>query len=365
MTSIGKVISVLEKMAPLNLQENYDNSGLLCGNKSDEVNGILVSLDCTEEVLEEAIDKGCNLIVSHHPILFKPISKLTGEHYVERCLIKAVQNNLALYAIHTNLDSVPDGVNGAIADKLALVDRSILRPIVSNLRKLAVFCPESYAETVRNTLFENGAGHIGNYDRCSFNSTGTGTFRAGKGSNPFVGKEELDHLESEIKIEVVFRSYDQGVLINSLLQAHPYEEVAYDIYFLENEDASAGMGMIGNLPKPVKNAIFLKLLKDLFGTKVIKYTSCDQKFISKVAICGGSGSFLIKDALKAGADAFVTGDIKYHDFFEADSKMMLTDIGHFESEQFTTDLLVDVLSKNFTTFATHFSTVQTNPINYF
>ena len=364
MTAIAKVIEHLEKLASPNLQEDYDNSGLILGHAGEDIKGVMVSLDCTEEVMDEALKNDCNLLITHHPLLFKAIKRLTGKTYVERCLIKAIKNDLAIYAIHTNLDSVPHGVSGTMAEKLGLLNTMILRPGRSPLKKLVTFCPVEQADEVRKAIFKAGAGHIGNYDHCSFNAEGRGTFRAGEESNPYVGKKGEDHSEAEVRIESIFRVGDQAGLIRALLEAHPYEEVAYDIYPLDNVDTGTGFGLMGDLPEELGSRAFLSLLKSRFHTGVIRHSEYGGK-IRKVAVCGGSGAFLIDDALAGNADAYVTGDIKYHDFFESSGNMMLADIGHFESEQFTVHLLVEELRKNFTTFATHFSSINTNPIKTF
>lgn len=365
MTAIKDVISILEKKAHPSLQESYDNAGLIAGESDKEVSGVLVSLDCTEKVIDEAIDRKCNLIVSHHPILFKPISGLTGKDYVERCLIKAIKNDISLYAIHTNLDSVSDGVNSTIASKLGLDNCRILRPMEGNLKKLVTFCPVKNADAVRKALFDAGGGNIGNYDHCSFNVEGNGTFRGNEASTPYVGQAGVDHVEKEVRIEIVFHGFRQKELISALLNTHPYEEVAYDIYKLENKDIFHGMGMIGELKKETDIEDFFRILKSAFNAKVVRHSAFHKKKVKSIAVCGGSGSFLIGDALHQKADVFVTSDIKYHDFFDADGKIVLADIGHYESEQYTVELIAAVLKENFITFATHFSTVNTNPINYF
>ena len=365
MTVIRNVIEALEKKAPLSLQESYDNSGLSVGNVDTDVKGILVSLDCTEEVIDEALSLNCNLIVTHHPLIFSPLKKITGSNYVEKCVIKAIQNNIAIYSSHTNLDNITTGVNGKIAEKLKLQEIKILRPAKGNLRKLVTYCPESHADLVRNAIFDAGAGQIGDYDHCSFNVTGEGSFRAGDKSNPFVGEKNKDHVEPEIRIESIFHDFNESKIITDLINAHPYEEVAYDIYKLENTDHQHGIGMVGELENEASLDTFLQTLKETFNTGVIRHTTTTKNKIKHVAVCGGSGSFLINEAIKSGADIFVTSDLKYHQFFDADSKIVLADIGHFESEQFTTELLVEYLKDIFTNFATHFSGINTNPINYF
>lgn len=365
MTAIKDVITILEKKAHPSLQESYDNAGLITGDSGNKVTGVLVSLDCTEEVIDEAIKLNCNLIVSHHPILFKPISGLTGKNYVERCLIKAIKNNIGLYAIHTNLDSIMGGVNSVIASRLGLKKCRILRPNAGRLKKLVTFCPSKNAAEVRTALFNAGGGTIGNYDHCSFNAEGHGTFRGGENSNPFVGKSGEDHTEKETRIEIIYHDFRQNDLISALQEAHPYEEVAYDIYPLQNQDPQHGMGMIGELNSETDIDEFLLLLKDTFNAKGIRHTKAHKKKVKSIAVCGGSGGFLLKDAIGQKADVFVTSDIKYHEYFDADGSIILADIGHFESEQFSVEIIADVLKEKFITFATHFSTVNTNPINYF
>lgn len=365
MTRISEVIATLEEFAPGQLQESYDNSGLLTGNPEWAVKGILVSLDVTEAVIEEAIEKKCNMIVSHHPIIFGGLKKLTGSNYVERCVILALKNDIALYACHTNLDSVHNGVNAKIAEKIGLQNVRMLDPLKGNLRKLVTFVPLNKAEAVRQAIFDAGAGHIGNYDHCSFNMEGTGTFRGNEETDPYVGEPLKEHHEKEVRIELIYRKAREKAILRALLESHPYEEVAYDIYPLENADEGRGIGMIGELEKGTDLKEFLTLLKDRFSADGIRYTHETGKQIRKIAICGGSGSFLIGKAIAAGADAFVTGDIKYHQFFDADGKIVLVDIGHFESEQFTVELLGSILNEKFDTFATYFSCVNTNPIKYF
>ncbi len=362
---IAEITRFLESIAPNSLQEGYDNTGLLTGSQDWECTGIIVSLDATEEVILEAKAKGCNLVVSHHPIIFSGLKKITGQTYVEKAVIASIKNDIAIYAIHTNLDNIKDGVNGKMAERLGLINFHILQPKKDLLRKLYTFVPVAQAETVRSAIFLAGGGHIGNYSDCSFNAPGTGTFKATEGTNPFVGEIDKRHEEAEVKVEVIFPAWLEISIIRALKQNHPYEEVAFDIVSLENQHQEIGSGMIGDLPEAVSEPEFLKRLQEQFGLKVIRHTAFLQKRIQKVAICGGAGSFLIKNALAAGADAFVTGDVKYHEFFDAENKMLLADIGHWESEQFTIDLLADLLSQKFPTFAVLKTGVKTNPVEYF
>lgn len=362
--AISELCKVIERFAPLQLQESYDNAGLIIGNPQAIVTGILISLDCTEEVLEEAMQKKCNVVVCHHPIVFSGLKKITGKNYVERTVIKAIKNDIAIYAAHTNLDNVLKGVNNKIADKIGLVNRKILNPLPGGLLKLVTFCPAKQAGKVRAALFEAGAGMIGNYSECSFNIRGMGTFKAGMGADPYVGKIGEPHTEEEERIEVIFPAGVQSELVKQLLSAHPYEEVAYDIYALNNPNPYMGAGLVGELESPEAENEFLKRLKTVFKAGCIRYTHLLNKSVKKVAVCGGSGSFLLQNAIKTGADIFITGDFKYHQFFDADKRILIADIGHYESEQFTGELFYELLTKSFTTFAVRLSETCTNPINY-
>ncbi len=362
---IAAILDILETVAPLSLQEAYDNAGLLTGDKEWECAGVLCTLDVTEAVLEEAIAKKCNLIVAHHPIIFAGLKKINGKNYVERTVIKAIKNDIAIYAIHTNLDNIKQGVNGKIASLLQLENQQILSAKTGLLRKLYTFVPEARAGQLRTALFTAGAGNIGNYDECSFNTAGMGTFRAGKNANPFVGKLEEQHQENEIKVEVVFPAWLEVKIVAALKEAHPYEEVAYDIITLANNYTATGSGLVGELPTPMAETDFLSFIKKTFGAGVVRHTRLSGKKIQKVAVCGGAGSFLISRALSVGADAFVTADMKYHEFFDADGRLLIADIGHYESEQFTSELLQAILLQKFPTFAVLKTDVNTNPVHYF
>jgi dinuclear metal center YbgI/SA1388 family protein len=365
MTTIKDVINYLETVAPTALQESYDNAGLIVGDESKEVKGVLICLDSTEAILDEALKKNCNLIIAHHPIVFSGLRKLNGKNYVERVVIKAIQNNLAIYTAHTNLDNVQAGVNKKICDRLGLKNCRILSPKKNILRKLVTFCPIEHAEKVRASLFEAGAGHIGNYDECSYNIEGYGTFRGGEGTDPFVGEKGKQHRENETRVESIFPAYLQSKIISNLLKAHPYEEVAYDIYALENSHQQVGSGMVGELENEMPEKDFLKHVKSVMKTDCIRHTALLNKKVKRVAVCGGAGSFLLNDAIRERADVFISGDFKYHQFFDADNKVLIADIGHYESEQFTKELFAELLKQNFSTFAAHLSETVTNPINYF
>ncbi len=363
-TTIKEVVDFLETIAPSVYQESYDNCGLLTGNQKDIVQRILVTLDCTEAIIDEAIAKRCNLVVAHHPIIFGGLKKLTGQNYVERTIIKAIKNDIAIFAIHTNLDNVLQGVNKKIAEKIGLTNLRVLAPKKGTLMKLTTFVPLEAKEKVLQALHAAGAGSIGNYKNCSFQLVGEGTFQPTGNANPALGKIGRQETVQEVRIEVLFATPNKSHLIAALKKVHPYEEVAYYLHQLENENPEVGSGIIGELEKPMELLPFLTSLKTNMNTACIRYTQPLPLPIKRVAICGGSGSFLLPQAIAAKADVFVSADFKYHEFFNADGKIVVADIGHFESEQFTKDLLSVVLTEKFTTFATTFSTTNTNPISY-
>jgi dinuclear metal center YbgI/SA1388 family protein len=361
---IKDITDFLEQFAPLSYQESYDNSGLLIGDANAEISGIAITLDVTEQVIDEAIRNGDNLIIAHHPLIFKGLKSLTGKHWVERCVIKALKHDIALYAIHTNLDNVHLGVNKKIAEKLSLKNIRILSPKSEILSKLVTFVPHENAQQVLDALYNAGAGQIGQYDHCSFQTEGTGTFRPGEGSSPHIGNHHVDETVSEKRIELIFPSHLKHRIVSALHNSHPYEEVAYYLSTLSNTNQEVGSGIVGDLTSPMDTSEFLRHLKQTMRTDCVRHTPICKEKVSKVALCGGAGSFLLTKAIGAGADVFITGDFKYHDFFEADNRIVVADIGHFESEQFTKDLLYDIISEKFTNIALRLSEVQTNPINY-
>ncbi|MBC5991656.1 Nif3-like dinuclear metal center hexameric protein [Pontibacter cellulosilyticus] len=363
-TIIKDVTDHLEQLAPLRYQESYDNAGLLTGNPKDEVRAVLISLDCTEEVVEDAISKGCNLIVAHHPIIFKGLKSLTGKNYVERTIIKAIQNNIAIYASHTNLDSVVNGVNTKIADRLELQQQRILANKPQTLMQLVTFVPVENTEAVLAALHQAGAGNIGEYSNCSFQVQGTGRFLPSENADPKIGQPGKPEQVQENRLEVIFPAYLQGKIMAALRAAHPYEEVAHYLYSLENQNQEVGIGVIGELERGLSEEEFLAYLKEKMELQGLRYTTVGTKNIKRVAVCGGAGSFLIKDALRQGADALVTGDVKYHEFFDAEGRMMIADIGHYESEVYTKEIFYDTISKNFTNFAVYLTNVNTNPVRY-
>ena len=361
---IQKIIDAIEEFAPVPLQDGFDNAGLQVGDVSQQATGALLCLDVTEDVVDEAIELGCNLIVSHHPLLFKPLKNLTGKSYIERCVIKACKHDLVVYAAHTNLDNAYGGVNFHLAEKLGLQNVRVLSPKKDSLLKLVTFVPEAQAEAVRNALFNAGAGTIGDYDSCSFNVIGGGTFRAGESATPFVGETGKLHTEEEIRIEVILPVYKKTAVLRALLVVHPYEEPAYDFYALNNSWSQVGAGIVGELPFEEEEEAFLQKLKTIFQLKALKHSPLTGKKIQEVALCGGSGAFLLPEAIAYGADIFITGEAKYNDYYDVEDKILLAVVGHYESEIGTKELFYDIITKKITNFAVHFSTVNTNPVNY-
>ncbi len=362
---IREITQYLENIAPLSYQESYDNAGLLTGNPQDEVTGVLLALDCIEAVIAEAISKKCNLIIAHHPIIFGGLKKLTGRNYVERTVIKAIKNDIAIYAIHTNLDNVFNGVNAKIATKIGLENTKILLPKRNQLKKLTTFVPLPDSEKVLDAMMKAGAGNIGNYSNCSFSIMGEGTFQPNRKANPYIGASENLEKVQEMRVEVIFPAHLEGSVISAMKKAHPYEEVAHYIHLLENENQEVGSGMVGNLPASMPEIDFLAHIKANMEVSCIRHTSFLGKNVKKVAVCGGAGGFLLRHAISAGADFFITSDYKYHEFFDADRQIVIADIGHYESEQFTKNLLAEYLEKDFKTLKINISEVNTNPVNYF
>ena len=362
---IRELTDYLEKIAPLAYQESYDNSGLIVGHPDDEIHQALIALDCTEEIVEEAIQRGCDIIIAHHPIVFTGLKKLNGKNYVERVVIKAIRHGIALYAIHTNLDNVYGGVSSKIAEKLGLESQAVLRPKKRLLRKLSVFVPRAHVESVRAALFEAGAGAIGDYEECSYNTAGYGTFKPMPGAQPAIGKVNEQERVEETKIEVIYPEPKERAILVAMYAAHPYEEVAHDISILENTLQTVGSGAIGNLPQPMRESDFLQHIKEKLQVHVIRHTQLRDKPINRVAVCGGAGGFLLQDAKRSGADIFISADYKYHEFFDAEGEIVIADIGHFESEQFTQELLLEIIQKKFVNFAVLLTGIETNPIKYY
>jgi dinuclear metal center YbgI/SA1388 family protein len=364
MITIRDVADHLERIAPVAYQEDYDNSGLIVGDPARTVTGVLLTLDCTEDIIEEARVAGCNLVIAHHPIIFRGLKRLTGRTFVERTVIRAIREHIAIYAIHTNLDNIATGVNMKIAERIGLVNLKVLLPRPETLSKLTTFVPSQSADHVAAALHAAGAGNIGEYRNCSFRSGGTGYFEPTEKARPSVGRAK--HLEKvdEVRIEVILPSVVERAVVKALHSAHPYEEVAYYLSRLENDSQDVGAGMIGELPSPEEPLAFLRRLKQCMSTECIRHTPVLGRPIKRVAVCGGSGRFLLDEAIRKEADVFVSADFKYHEFFDADGRIIIADMGHYESEQFTPELLGEVLREKFTTFAINFSKKVTNPISY-
>ena len=361
---IKEVISALEMFAPLPLQDGFDNAGLQVGLTDVEATGALLCLDVTEAVVDEAISLGYNLIISHHPLLFKSCKSLTGKDFVERCIIKAVKHDIAIFAMHTNLDNAPQGVNYKIAEKLGLRHVTILDAKENSLLKLVTFVPENDADKVRHALFNAGCGCIGNYDACSYNIKGTGTFRAGEGTHPYCGEIGKLHEEKEVRIETILPDFRKQAVTQVLIETHPYEEPAYDFYPLANEWKQAGAGIIGELEEGMSEEDFLMSVKQIFKAGCIKHSRTTGKKVQKIALCGGAGAFLLTKAVAAKADAFITGEVKYHDYFSYEGQILITEIGHYESEQYTTEIFHSFLERKFPTLNVQTTHINTNPIKY-
>lgn len=364
MAKIKQIAEYLESIAPKAFQESYDNSGLIVGNPETEISRILICLDSTEDVIDEAVKKGCNLVIAHHPLIFRGLKKLTPDTYVERAVVKAIKNDVAIYALHTNLDNVSEGVNKKIGEKIGLKNLRILSPRNQVESKLVVFVPEEDTRRVLDAMHEAGAGVIGNYTRCSFRTGGIGSFEPGDEANPHIGRHNKLEEAPENRVEVIFPAYLESRVLAAMKQAHPYEEAAYFLHRLENKHNSVGAGMIGELEEAQDLTVFLKRLKEQFQLNIIKYTESRHKRVKNIAVCGGAGIFLLKDAIAQKAEIFLTSDIKYHEFFDAEGKITLADIGHYESEQFTKELIYELLNRNFTNIALEISELNTNPVRY-
>jgi dinuclear metal center YbgI/SA1388 family protein len=365
MTKIREVIQFLNQIAPPSLQEDYDNAGLITGYADTNITGIVIALDCTEEVVLEAINLGCNMIVAHHPIVFRGLKRFNGSNYIEKTIIMAIKNDIAIFAIHTNLDNVHNGVNHMFAEKLGLKNLKILAPKPQTLNKISFFVPKLHLEDVCNAMHDAGSGNIGNYAHCSFRIDGQGTFTPKLGAQPFIGTLGTKSYEDEVRVEMIMPSHTSNAVISSMKSTHPYEEVAYYLQPLLNDNQEIGAGMWGELENPMDYGAFFDMIKEKMDIKVIKHTAIVKNTIRRVALCGGSGSFLLKNALSMGADVYISADFKYHEFFDANGKIIIVDIGHYESEKYTIELLFSLISNNFSNFALHCTNVDTNPINFY
>jgi len=363
MVTLAQIAKAIELRVPPALQESYDNSGLLVGRPEMVTGGVLCSLDLTEAVLDEAAARGCGLVVAHHPIIFRKLSRLTAGGHVERCVMRALELGIGIYAWHTNLDNIKAGVSRQMALRLGWEKGRVLRPLQGVMRQLTTFVPVGQAEAVREALFEAGAGWVGNYSHASFNLRGEGTFQPEVGSTPFLGERGTMERVDEMRVELVYPYWLEKTVLKALFAAHPYEEVAYNVLKLENKVNEYGSGWLAELPEPVSAQQLLLQLKTVFGG-MIRHTCDIGRPIRRVALCGGSGSFLLPDALAEGADLLVTADFKYHEFFEADRRILIADLGHFETERFVPQLMADILSQEFASFAVLISETPTNPVSY-
>lgn len=364
--TVKDIMAAIEAFAPPVYQESYDNSGLQVGDPAAIVTGVLITLDVTEQIVDEALGRGCNMIVAHHPVIFGGIKRLTGRTYVERIVAKAIKNDIHIYAAHTNLDNVYQGVNARFAAKLGMQNTRILAPKADVLYKLYTYAPTAVADNVREAMFRAGAGNISKYSECSFNTEGTGTFRAAADANPAIGQAGGPRQsEPEVKIEVLVTSANKYAVLAAMRAAHTYEEVAYELIPLANQATEIGAGMIGTLAEPLEEIEMLAFIKQQMRTECIRHTEFTGRAVSKVALCGGSGSFLLRDAIAAGADIFITADHKYHQFFDAEKKILIADIGHYQSEQYTCEIFEEILKKNFPNFAVLLSNLSTDPVKYY
>ena len=361
---IKEILQVIETLAPLPLQESYDNSGVQVGDVNREASGVLFCIDVTEDVIDEAVSLQCNLIISHHPIAFKPFKSLTGKNYIERCMIKAIKNDITLYAAHTNLDNANGGVNFKLAAMLGLENVRVLTPKNNALLKFVTTVPHSHAESVRNAMFNAGAGCIGAYESCSYNLEGQGTFKAKENATPHVGEIGKLHFEPEVRIETVVPVMRKNEVIRALIAVHPYEEPVFDLYPIVNDWFQHGTGITGVLPEPMLEQDFLYMLKDVFKLHHVSHSHLRGKEIKEVALCGGSGAFLIGSAIDYGADIFITGEAKYNDYYDVEDKLLLAVIGHYESEICTKEIFHDAISKKYPNFVMHLSAFDSNPVNY-
>ena len=364
MAKVKEIATALEMFAPLPLQDGFDNAGLQLGLTDAEVTGVLLCLDVTEKIIEEAVTSGCNLIVSHHPLIFNPIKKITGKNYVERCIIKSIRNDISIYSAHTNMDNAPGGVNYRIAEKLGLKNIRILQPKENALIKFVTYVPIAHAQNVRNALFEAGCGNIGNYDCCSHNTDGIGTFRAMEGCSPFCGSIGNIHNEPETRIETIIPAYLKNKAISAILESHPYEEPAYDIFPLQNNWNTVGSGIIGEVEEATDEIEFLHKIKRTFNAQCVKHTPLRGKKIKNVALCGGAGGSFAGSALSAGADIYITGEVRYHELFDNQDKMITAAIGHYESEQYTSEIFEEIIKEKFPDIPIHKTSILTNPFKY-
>jgi len=365
---VRDIQQILESWAPKEIAWERDNIGLQAGDPAAVVRGILVALDVTEEVIAEAVRRKANLLVSHHPLLFRPLSAVTMQSARGRCIRALMQSGINLYSAHTNLDFTRGGTSFALAQALGLTDVEFLRMPYEVQRKVVTFVPPAEAERVARAMADAGAGIIGNYDSCSFAGPGTGTFRGNERSRPAIGKRGVLEHASETRLEMMVPRWRLGDVIGAMHRAHPYEEVAYDVYPLENRSREHGMGIIGNARRPVTLRVFLNDLKRRLGVPALRCTGDMRRTVRRVAACGGSGTELMDEAARRGADVFVTADVRYHSFHDVEASMALVDAGHFETELPVVRAVVEHLRAacraRHATVPIHAARTSTNPIVY-
>ena len=331
--NVGELIKQIEDWAPPGAAWEKDNVGLQVGSRGDKLKNILLCLELDEEVLKQAIKKKCNLIFTHHPLIFNPIKNLDFEKSKQARLIQhLIKQNISLYSAHTNLDFTRDGVSFELAKSLKLKNVTFLEHEEANQFKVVIFLPAVNVDELSEALFSVGGGVIGNYENCSFRIAGEGTFKGNEDSNPVIGKKGNTEKVEEVRLELIVDSWNLGRIVNAIKKHHPYEEPAYDIYPLKNKNTNFGAGAIGELDKELSEKEFLNFVSKSLKIGKLKYCIGSGKKIKKVAVCGGSGSELLSRAINSGADAFITADIKYHAYHDAEGKILLIDAGHYETE---------------------------------
>ena len=360
---VKEITDAIESMAPLHLQESWDNAGMQVGNPNSEVTGILLCTDVREETVDEAIERGFNMIISHHPLLFRGLKKIVGRTYQERVVAKAIKHDITIYCAHTNMDSARGGVNFKMAEKLGLKNVSVLDPQQGTLLKVVVFVPMSHVTQVETAMCDAGAGHLGDYDNCSYKLEGIGQYRPLEGAHPVAGEVAELHSEPETRIEVLVNKALCGRVVAAMLKAHPYEEPAFDIIALENEDSYSGLGVIGDI-EPQDAKAFLERVKTAFEVVTLRYSGDLDRRVSRIAMCGGAGAEFIGKALALGADVYITGDMKYHEFQGNEDRIIIADIGHYESEHYTKEIFYDVIQKKNPNFAVDFAKSEKNQVKY-
>ncbi|HUN66397.1 MAG TPA: Nif3-like dinuclear metal center hexameric protein [Bacteroidota bacterium] len=323
---------LLEEWAPKALAWEGDNVGIQIGNPSGKIRTILLALDLTDEVVREAVRRRADLVMTHHPLLFRPPRALRTDDRTGRLALALARNNIALHALHTNLDFAPGGVSHALAKELGLDRIATLQPLTGQFQKIVVFVPLSHSDAVMEAMAGEGAGRIGNYDRCSFRTAGSGTFRPLSGARPYTGSAGVLEQVGEERIEMIVPRWKSGRVIEAMRRVHPYEEVAFDLFDLATEVTGYGAGAVGSLPRAMTLRGFLAHVRRRLGTPHLRYAGRPERPVRTVAVCGGSGGEYLPAALRAGADAFVTADLRYHTFQGCDGALALIDAGHYETE---------------------------------